>query len=402
MDPTATSAATTAVATQGPPLAVSPHNPGPAGQPIAAQILEISLISAQDLTPLSKSMRTYAVAWINPSQKVTTGTNHQHTNPTWNDKFTFHVDIQALFAINANLHVEIYTVSWFRHVLVGTVNVLISDLLAPAIRGSPQHSTRFVALQVRRPSGTPQGILNMGITFIDHSLRAMLRQHHHDNSSENSGGANNLPREAENRGGGEHGGGFRKKIQLWRRSASESEINHDDFPLKTGSVCNGSMINGSVCNGSVCNGSMINGSELCSDIGPSASIVAADLAMKMQPPPPVARRHVVKHVEPDDSSSIVEELTMEDAMAKGYIPRITGDRWRRVVYDGDQSEMSAMSSRHSRRNSDGGLFSCIVYGIEIKIACGGGNNPGGGKHGNAGGGGKHVNAAGAVRRRELQ
>ncbi|KAG6409393.1 hypothetical protein SASPL_127432 [Salvia splendens] len=363
--------------------------PGPGGEPIAAQILEISLISAQDLTPLSKSMRTYAVAWINPSQKVTTQTDHHHTNPTWNDKFTFHVDIQALFAINANLHVEIYTVSWFRHVLVGTVNVLVSDLLAPAIRGSPQQNTRFVALQIRRPSGTPQGILNMGITFTDNSLRAMLRQHHHENFSEVYGKANNPPREA----GGDHGGGFRKKIQLWRRSASESEINHDDFPLKSGSVCNGSMINGSVCNGSICNGSMIYGSELCSDIGPSASIVAADMAMKMQPPP-MARPHVIKHVEhADDSSSIVEEMTMEDAMAKGYIPRVAGDRWRRVVYDGDQSEMSAMGSRHARGNSDGGLFSCIVYGIEIKIACGGGgNNPGGGKHGNA---------AGADRRREL-
>ncbi|KAG6388189.1 hypothetical protein SASPL_153388 [Salvia splendens] len=362
--------------------------PDPGGPPIAAQILEISLISAQDLTPLSKSMRTYAVAWINPSQKVTTQTDHHHTNPTWNDKFTFHVDIQALFEINANLHVEIYTISWFRHVLVGTVNVLVSDLLALAIRGSPQQSTRFVALQIRRPSGTPQGILNMGITFTDHSLRAMLRQHNNDNFSEIYGKANHPPRET----GGEHGGGFRKKIQMWRRSASESEINHNDFPLKSGSVCNGSMINGSVCNGSICNGSMINGSELCSDIGPSASIVAADMAMKMQPPP-MARCHVIKHVEPDDSSSIVEEMTMEDAMAKGYIPRIAGDRWRRVVYDGDQSETSAMGSRHSRGNSDGGLFSCIVYGIEIKIACGGGgNNPGGGKHGNA---------AGADRRREL-
>ncbi|XP_057802089.1 uncharacterized protein LOC131017376 [Salvia miltiorrhiza] len=377
MDPTATPAATSTITTQGPP---PPSTSGPAGAPLPAQVLEISLISAQDLTPLSKSMRTYAVAWINPDQKVTTRTDQHHTNPTWNDKFTFHVDIQALFDANAALHVEIYTVSWFRHVLVGTVNVLVSDLLAPVLQASSQQSTRFIALQVRRPSGTPQGILNMGITFHDHSLRAMLRQHHQDNFSEIYGKGPAPPREAGNHREGGSDAGWRKKIQLWRRSSSESEINPDDFPLKAGSVCNGSMINGSVCNGS-----MINGSELCSDIGPSASIVAADLAMKMQPPPPVVRRPIIRHVDADDSrSSVVGELTMEEAIAKGYRTRTTGERWRRVVYDGDQSELSNISDRHSRRNSDGGLFSCFVYGIEFRIACGGGNNiPDGGRHGGA-------------------
>lgn len=133
------------------------------------------------------------------------------------------------------------------------------------------------------------------------------------------------------------------------------------------------------------NGSMVNGSELCSDIGPSASIVAADLAMKMQPPPPVVKRPVFKKADFDEGSSIVEDLTIEEAIAKGYRnrTRTTGDRWRRVVYDGDRSEMSAASSQHSRRNSDGGLFSCFVYGIEFRVACGSGSNAGGSsKHGN--------------------
>lgn len=55
-------------------------------------ILEISLISAQDLAPISKSLRTYAVTWINPNKKKTTRIdNEDHNNPTWNDKFSFKV-----------------------------------------------------------------------------------------------------------------------------------------------------------------------------------------------------------------------------------------------------------------------------------------------------------------------
>ncbi|KAH6784259.1 hypothetical protein C2S52_009218 [Perilla frutescens var. hirtella] len=360
MDPTTNSTAISTVTTQGPP----PPTPPPTGSQ-AAQVLEISLISAQDLTPLYKSMRTYAVAWINPSEKRTTRTDQHHTNPTWNDKFTFDVDIQALYAAHAALHVEIYTVLWFRHVLVGSVKVLVSDLLAPS-QNNP-NSTRFVALQIRRPSGTPQGILNMGVTFHDHSLRAMLRQHQHKNSSELDRKALNPSHETDNQ---ENEDEYRNKIQLWRRSSSESELNHQDFPVKGGSVCNGSMVNGS---------------DLCSDIGPSASIVAADLAMKLQPPPrPLP---VIRHVDADDyGSSIVEDLTMEEAIAKGYRNRTAGDKWRKVIFDYDQSsELSAASSTHSRRNSDGGLFSCFVYGIEFRVACGSGNtSPVSSNHSNGG------------------
>lgn len=112
--------------------------------------------------------------------------------------------------------------------------------------------------------------------------------------------------------------------------------------------------------------------------------MAADLAMKMQLPPPMVRRPVFRKADFDDlGSSIVEDLTMEEAIAKGYRnrTRTTGDRWRRVVYDGDRSELSTASSQHSRRNSDGGLFSCFVYGIEFRVACGSGSNMSSSKHG---------------------
>ncbi|KAL3820104.1 hypothetical protein ACJIZ3_006009 [Penstemon smallii] len=367
--PTASSAVTsTSVSSQAPPSTTS------------TQILEISLISAQDLSPISKSMRTYAVTWINPTRKLSTRIDQQsHRNPMWNEKFAFRVDNELLMSEDTTLTVEIYTTSWFRDVVVGIVRVLVSDLIAPSARVASHNlkNTRFVALQVRRPSGSPQGILNMGVALLDKTMRSMPL---HDGGNfpdaiEKKVNSNEDDQEANN------------KIQLWRSLSTGSEINNEDFPQKPGLVHNGSMVNGSI----------VNGSELCSDIGPSASIVAADIAKKMQPPPLVLAKDPSKSNQKkmyinaqaeETGSSILEELTIEEAKAKGYRITSTRDRRRKKLskngakndnFD-DQSELSN-SSRHSRRNSDGGLFSCFgnAYGIEFTIVCGASNNESNGK-----------------------
>ncbi|MCD9643121.1 hypothetical protein HAX54_030274 [Datura stramonium] len=140
------------------------------------QLLEINVISAQDLEPVSKKMKTYAAAWVHPTRKLTTGVDAQGgNNPTWNDKFVFRVDEEFLRQDNSAVRIEIYSVHWFRDSLVGTVHVLVGNLIPP-IR--TQHRThhlgmRFVALQIRRPSGRPQGILNIGVTLLDSSMRSM-------------------------------------------------------------------------------------------------------------------------------------------------------------------------------------------------------------------------------------
>ncbi|PIN19965.1 hypothetical protein CDL12_07356 [Handroanthus impetiginosus] len=348
--------------------------PPPPSTPL--QLLEISLISAQDLAPISKSMRTYAVAWINPTRKLTTRTDqHGHTHPTWNDKFTFRVDNKTLFSEDAAITIEIYMVSWFRDVLIGTVRVLISDLLSPPtgipLQNLPKNM-RFIALQVRRPSGTPQGILNMGVALLDSTMRSMPLHYYVSNPPgadnfrdeiEKKVNALNLKNEYDQEDGKKE---LDKKIHIWRSLSAGSELNNDEFPLKNGSVCNGSMVNGS----------LVNGSELCSDIGPSASIVAAELAKKFQPPtlarPPANQQMKIQRNE-DTGSSILEDLTIEEAKAKGYRIRTNRERWRKeisnIIDDCDESELSLSNSRHSRRNSDGGLFSCFgnAYGIEVTI-----------------------------------
>lgn len=141
------------------------------------QLLEINIISAQDLEMSSKKMRTYATAWVNPSRKLTTRVDNEgQNNPTWNDKFVFRVDDLFLRQDTSAVMIELYGVHWFRDTLIGTVRVLVGNLIPPPIRSHHQNhhiGMRFVALQVRRPSGRPQGILNIGVTLLDSSMRSM-------------------------------------------------------------------------------------------------------------------------------------------------------------------------------------------------------------------------------------
>ncbi|KAH6778095.1 Calcium-dependent lipid-binding family protein [Perilla frutescens var. hirtella] len=138
----------------------------------AYQLLEVNLISAQDLEPVTKKMKTYCKAWVHTNRKLTSCVDTEgNNNPTWNDKFVFRVNDDFLQEDNSAVMIEIHTPHWFRDALVGTVRVLIGNLFPPTM---PTHvGMRFVALQVRRPSGRPQGILNIGVALLDGSLRSM-------------------------------------------------------------------------------------------------------------------------------------------------------------------------------------------------------------------------------------
>lgn len=143
------------------------------------QLLELNIISAQDLASVMHSMHTYAVAWVHPDRKLSTGVDTNGlTNPTWNDKFVFRVDDDFLESDTSAIMVEIYAVHWFKDVKVGSVRVLI-DNVVPVLPNSQRfHHQRyigmeFVALQVRRPSGRPQGMLNIGVAVLDSSMRSM-------------------------------------------------------------------------------------------------------------------------------------------------------------------------------------------------------------------------------------
>ncbi|KAG2727782.1 hypothetical protein I3760_01G174100 [Carya illinoinensis] len=124
-------------------------------------------------------MRTYAVAWVHPDRKLSTRVDTQgDNNPTWNDKFVFRVDDDFLYSDTSAIMVEIYALHWFRDVHVGTVRVLVGNILPNPPRAFQRNiqspaGMRFVALQVRRPSGRPQGILNIGVGVLNSSMRSM-------------------------------------------------------------------------------------------------------------------------------------------------------------------------------------------------------------------------------------
>ncbi|XP_022760904.1 uncharacterized protein LOC111307149 [Durio zibethinus] len=144
------------------------------------QLLELNVISAQDLKPVCRRrMRTYAVAWVHSDRKLSTRIDTQgHSNPTWNDKFVFRVDDEFLHGDTSAVMIEIYAVHWFRDIHVGTVRAIVGNLFPqPISRPHHRHGVQlgmsFIALQVRRPSGRPQGILNIGVALLDSSMRSM-------------------------------------------------------------------------------------------------------------------------------------------------------------------------------------------------------------------------------------
>ncbi|KAK9292166.1 hypothetical protein L1049_020125 [Liquidambar formosana] len=354
---------------------------------IPFQLLEIDVISAQDLAPITKSMRTYAVAWVRPERKLTTRVDKQgHANPTWNDKFVFRVDDAFIENDSSAIMIDIYALSWLRDVRVGTVRVLINNLISASNRSTLENSRmRFVALQIRRPSGRPQGILNMGVTLLDSTMRSMplytelsasalgYRDMMDEKTQRNSNAVQNNDDNSKKDEGQPPPQQINPKTLRRTQSERTDKTANRDANKKAGSLCNA---NGSVCNGSVKAGSEIgvpatkaglgNGS-LCSDVGPSPSVVAAAIAKGIYP-------------KVDDGSSSI--LVDDYGSVEGLKSKI--ERWRTElppIYDrgnGGGDYQKLLNNRgHSRRHTDGGgLFSCFgnAYGCEFTIVCGANNN----------------------------
>ncbi|PIN05301.1 hypothetical protein CDL12_22161 [Handroanthus impetiginosus] len=147
------------------------------------QILEINLISAQGLkTPSSNSrrMQTYAVTWIDAAAKLRTRIDSVGgENPTWNDKFLFRVTDGFVSGDTSAVAVEIFAVGYIRDYLIGSVRFLLSTCLK---RSTSLASERFsatpscTAVQIRRPSGRFQGVLNIAAAVYYSSDYAILEK----------------------------------------------------------------------------------------------------------------------------------------------------------------------------------------------------------------------------------
>ncbi|CAH8388292.1 unnamed protein product [Eruca vesicaria subsp. sativa] len=362
----------------------------------ACPVLEINLISAQDLAPVSKNMKTYSVAWINtdPMRKLTTRVDQANrSNPIWNEKFVFRVNDKILQADVSAIVIEIYAAAWSKDALVGTVNVLLSDLFAPWSGfgdgddgGGGNNNMRLVTLQIRRPSGRLQGFLRLGVALLDGGQRSMpLSTEVIDNKRDTQDGVKMMHRRTNS-------------------DLTDLTTSTNDYLVKTGVVTGGARASGNGGGGgggSVVVGvdSMVNGSYCNSDIGPSASVVAAAIAQGLyNRQKPAVKAVAVK----EDASSILEGKTegmelrverwrAEKKVAGGAVETSTssddssgkggggGRRPRR-------SRRRKEKERRRRRDGEGkkGLFSCFgnVFGCEISITCGGGGGDSGKKRRN--------------------
>nr|AFK13837.1 C2 domain-containing protein SRC2 [Beta vulgaris subsp. vulgaris] len=292
------------------------------------QLLHINIISARDLAPVSKSMNTYVVGWVNPYRKLTTRVDHKGNNcPEWNDKFVFRVTPKFLNSDSSIVDIEIYSQAWLRDALIGSVRVSIANLIPTGYQNGS--TRRSVALQIRRPSGRPQGILNVVVSVLDGTT-----------------------------------------IDQEPRAPRPAGRGPEPGPS--------SSMGGSMCN---------------SDVGPSASVVAAAVAKGLYMPTVAARgrgRGGGKGNNDDDGSSILQwedEESEEGIMTKierwkmemqktshgghghGRGGGNGGRRGDHVVGEGVRHK----HNKHRRAKTEGGrLFRCFgkAYGFEFTIVCG--------------------------------
>ncbi|KAE9589642.1 hypothetical protein Lal_00000524 [Lupinus albus] len=363
------------------------------------QLLEINLISAQDLAPISKSIKAYAVAWVNPERKLTTQIDLDgHNNPTWNEKFVFRVDDEFLNAEDSVIMIEIYTSAWIKDVLIGTVGVLLSNLLPPSMRVNNRKSSkvRFVALQVRRPSGRPEGILNIGVNLVDATMRSMPMYSelsasevgYWDIMDPKKHKTNQTPQQQYKK---ENNNAYDAKLLTLQRSQSEKNestiTDYTNNPSKLNGY--GDEVQGGDSELGIPitkKGKIVNANgSLCSDVGPSPSVVAAAIAKGLYPMPlPMPRK--------PGKNTTFEDNWREKHKEEGLKTKIArwGSTEHPLIYDHlgqnnnlkkDNKVMMTKGKGNNNKNqrkvtrSGSGLFSCFgtAYGCEFSISCGGGN-----------------------------
>ncbi|KNA07808.1 hypothetical protein SOVF_168530 [Spinacia oleracea] len=330
------------------------------------QLLQINIISARDLATVSRSMNTYVVGWVHPERKLITRVDHKGNNcPEWNDRFIFRVTPDFLSSNSSKVEIEIYSQAWLRDNLVGSVRVSIASLLPT---DGPIGSTRrTVDLQIRRPSGRPQGILNVVVSVLDGTRRSMPLS----------------------RVGIQDDKGTRPKPEgssVLRRSKSErswvagadNESTQAPKPPEPGP---GSSLGSSICN---------------SDVGPSASVVAAAVARGLYTPNTTKARGrgnggkaIINNDDEGDSILQWADEPSED----GIVTKI--ERWKMEMQKpnhgggkGGGGQVAAgegtrhkhknphphLHPQHRRSKTDAGgrLFRCFgkAYGFEFTIVCG--------------------------------
>ncbi|XP_020210507.1 uncharacterized protein LOC109795416 [Cajanus cajan] len=348
------------------------------------QLLEVNVISAQDLAPVSKSIKPYAVAWLDPERKLTTQIDPDgHNNPSWNEKFVFRVDDDFLTAQDSTIMIEIYASAWLRDVLLGTVGVLVTSLLPRST--NRKSKIRFVALQVRRPSGRPQGILNIGVNLVDATMRSMPMYSELSASTVGDWESSSDPKKHNLPLPPSHEHTDYKLLTLQRSASEKNDSTINDYTYNSNNYLRqddaadysgGSELGLPLTKkGAIMN---LNGS-LCSDVGPSPSVVAAAIAKGLYPLPLMAPRKtgaLVFDGLPEREEGLNRRIDRWQANEMPAVYDHLGNGGKNVRHNVPVRGKSMNHKRGgSRGSSGGGLFSCFgtAMGCEFTITCGGGH-----------------------------
>ncbi|KAL6501184.1 hypothetical protein OROHE_025047 [Orobanche hederae] len=316
----------------------------------AFKLLEINVISAQDLPPVSKMLRTFAVAYVRPDNKLTTRIDHQgHTNPTWNYKIAFHVDDKFLKNESSVVTIEIYNLAWLRDLPIGTARLVINSL-SPNLLRNP--GFRRVSIRICRPSGHLQGILNLGVQLVENYVIPGCGISHNEELYEEDGMKDeNQERSYSAKEEDLQNPGPARVTSLSRSPESRTTSRPESEPeTKTVATSAGSLY---------------------SVMRPLPSEVAADL-----------KKGVYSAEWNDYGSSIFEDWTEQGNKSEDLVAKPRNMQWAPVIEDRtpltadeilpDDGHRKRRPDKKNNNNKKKGLFSCFgnAYGFQFSFFCG--------------------------------
>lgn len=130
---------------------------------MAPPVLEMTVMAAEDLKDVATfgKMDVYAVVWVDPFAKLTTRILHKGgKNPVWNEWIT--LDLGSVRQCpNAYLTVQIFSESTMGDKVVGTGRLPLHEVYR--INPGDGDEPALVSLQLQRPSGRAQGIVNLSL-----------------------------------------------------------------------------------------------------------------------------------------------------------------------------------------------------------------------------------------------
>lgn len=297
------------------------------------KLLEINVISAHDLPPMAKMLRTYVLARINADHKLKTPVDHKgHINPSWSHKMVFRVDEKFLRSNSSAITFEIYNVAWLRDLPIGTSRLPIQNIL------NSNSASKPLALPICRPSGHLKGTINVTVNIVDKAAESAAKEKDKSKSCPSL-----------------------DEIIAAKFEPSEEMANVQDFTL---------MLNDNDSKSTKKKSRKRASSR--STYSEALRPLPSDIVAALNEPPSSVDSLEHESFAPsatfDNSWMVgVDDESMEEPIKKNS--KITIG-W--LLEKDNIKHKKKHGYHHNRRHSDGGrLLSCVVKGFEFTFACGG-------------------------------